>query len=449
MNILIVDDEKNICFTLSDILKDEGHHVIHSFSAKRGIKKLEDNEIDLLFLDMKLPDANGLDLIKSLKSEFRLLEIVMISGHGDISMAVDAIQHGAFDFIEKPLSMSRVLTTIKHIEEKSGLLNASNALKDEKQSGNNMIAESPKMKEIQQIIHNVSQSNTKVLIRGESGTGKELVAWSIHENSPRHQQPFIAFNSAAIPKDLVESELFGYEKGAFTGANAQKKGKIELAHCGTLFLDEIGDMSLQTQAKLLRFIQEGEFERVGGNKTIKVDVRILAATHKNLEEMIQNNEFREDLFYRLNVLPIHLPPLRERKADIHLLINHFLKHFASELKMEPKTIDDEGLSLLLNHPFRGNIRELKNLMERLYILSPTNDISAQLIEQNIKNASSSQKSLKDIDFSLSFKSAKILFEKEYLIKQLEKHNWNISETADAIGLKQPNLSRKIKELQLK
>lgn len=324
--ILIVDDEINIRNTISDILKDEGYDIVTAESGEEAEKKFFYEDVDVIILDVMLPGKSGIEVLKSIHSEFPIIPIIIISGHGDIRMAVEAMKIGAFDFIEKPLSVERILTTVKNalkIKE----LQVENLNLKTKISEIKFIGKSRIVNEILSSVDRIASSDASVLITGENGTGKELIARIIHNKSKRKNYPFVGINCAAIPDTLIESELFGYEKGAFTGANKQKKGKIELAHRGTLFLDEVGDLSLPAQAKLLRVIQERQFERVGGNTLLEVDVRIISATNKNLHSEIKKGLFREDLFYRLNVIPIHIPPLRERKEDIEELVQFFVEEY--------------------------------------------------------------------------------------------------------------------------
>ncbi len=446
MNILIVDDERNIRLTLRDILEDEGYTIFLADSAEAGLKQLKNEEIDLAILDVKLPNMSGIEMFKKINTLDIDIDVLMISGHSGIETAVEAVKLGAYDFLEKPLYMERILTAARNINEKRSLI--SRVKQGDKQLSDkyNLIGESPEMGQIKSIISRVAPTDSKVLIRGESGTGKELVAYAIHQQSSRVNAPFVRFNSAAIPNELVESELFGHEKGAFTGADERKAGKLELAHGGTLFLDEIGDMSLSAQAKVLRVIQEGTFERVGGHKTIEIDTRILAATHKNLEEMIKQGQFREDLFFRLNVIPITLPSLQNRTGDIPILANHFLKTFSIELKMIQKSFDAKALSKLETYTFPGNVRELRNLIERLCILTASEiigdtDLSPHFIQTSGGESYSFLK-------SKALKDAKLEFEAYYISQQLKRYNWNISVVADKLGMHQPNLSRKIKELNI-
>ena len=446
MNILIVDDERNIRLTLRDILEDEGYSIVLADSAETGLKQLKNEAIDLAILDVKLPNMSGIEMFKKINSMEIGVDVLMISGHSGIETAVGAVKLGAYDFLEKPLSMNKILTAARNIHEKR-LLKTRLELGDKQLSDRYLlIGESPEMKHIKNIISKVAPTDSKVLIRGESGTGKELVAYAIHQQSSRSEAPFVRFNSAAIPNELVESELFGHEKGSFTGADERKTGKLELAHGGTLFLDEIGDMSLSAQAKILRVIQEGTFERVGGHKTLEIDIRILAATHKNLEEMIKQGQFREDLFFRLNVIPITLPPLRNRTGDLPILADHFLKQFADELKVTRKSFDTKALTMLEAYEFPGNVRELRNLIERLCILTANeiigdNDLSPHFMQIDDGKSYSFLK-------AKALKDAKLEFESYYISQQLKRYNWNISVVADKLGMHQPNLSRKVKELKI-
>ncbi len=445
MNIIIVDDERNIRLTLRDILEDEGYTVFLSDSAENGLKTLKDERIDLAILDVKLPGMTGIELYQKINDQNMDVDVLVISGHSGIDTAVKAVKMGAYDFLEKPLSMDRILTAARNIQEKRQLKKNVEQKDDQLSDKYTFVGDSPEMEQVKGIISRVAPTDSKVLIRGESGTGKELAAYAIHSQSTRAKAPFVRFNSAAIPNELVESELFGHEKGAFTGADERKIGKLELAHGGTLFLDEIGDMSMSAQAKVLRVIQEGTFERVGGHKTLEIDTRILAATHKNLEEMITQGKFREDLFFRLNVIPITLPPLRERTGDLPVLINHFLNHYVKELKIPGKKMDKDAMASLESYTFPGNIRELKNLVERLCILKMGETISKQDLDPHLIQTRNESYSFLKSD---SLKNAKSEFEKYYITQQLKRYNWNISIAADKLGMHQPNLSRKIKELEI-
>ncbi|MCF7802125.1 MAG: sigma-54 dependent transcriptional regulator, partial [Candidatus Marinimicrobia bacterium] len=447
--ILVIDDEKNIRATLTGILEDAGYEVVAVDTAEKGMDALQEQLFDVALVDVKLPGMDGMTFLDVARQLMPDLDIIMISGHSGISTAVQAVKLGAYDFCEKPLSLPKILISIQNLAEKRRLARRSQEFSDNEELRYRMIGDSPALQQLAKMIQRVAQTDAKVLIRGESGTGKELVAHAIHTQSNRRKGAFVKFNSAAIPRELVESELFGYEKGAFTGATKAKPGKLERAHEGTLFLDEIGDMDLSAQAKVLRVIQEGKFERVGSTKTLDINVRLIAATHKPLEEMVRDGSFREDLFYRLNVVPIQVPPLRERVDDIPLLADHFLRELSRELKLGAKTVDEEGLALLKTYSFRGNIRELRNLMERLYILVPQTTIRRNDIVPHLEISGKAMAG----DFAFletkSFQEARQEFETYYLQQQLEKFDGNISRMARSLGLQQSNLSRKLKELGLR
>ena len=449
MKILVVDDEKNIRISLSSILEDEGYEVLTAESGEEALTMVEDTLIDLMLLDVKLPGMDGLQVLEKVMEKHPDLDVIMISGHSDISIAVRAVKMGAYDFMEKPLSLPKIVVTARNIAEKQKMYQRFRQEKEDLDAAYKIIGVSPEIEKVRDIINKVSRQDSKVLIRGESGTGKELVAYAIHANSPRKQGPFIKFNCAAIPNELVESELFGHEKGAFTGAEKRKLGKLELAHEGTLFLDEIGDMNLDAQAKVLRVIQEGKFERVGGNETINIDVRILAATNKDLTAMIEERTFREDLFYRLNVIPLEVPPLRDRKGDREVLLDYYLDYYAHDLKTQHKQISEEALDLLKSYEFPGNVRELRNLVERLYILASGDTIEASDVKTHLNLET--DRTGADYPFleTKDFSEVKKEFEVFYLTRQLEKYDWNISTVAEKLGMAQPNLSRKIKQLDLK
>ena len=448
MKILIVDDEINIRMTLKDILEDEGYETCVAGTGEKAIKIASKENIDMIILDVKLPGIDGIETFTKIHQDKPELDVLMISGHSDISTAVSAVKIGAYDFLEKPLSMIKILTAVRNIKEKQSLKNKVVQEENAQYEKNKLIGESSQIKNVLSLIDKVAPTDSKVLIRGESGTGKELVAFAIHHNSTRNRKPFIKFNSAAIPSSLVESELFGHEKGAFTGADTKKLGKLEQANNGTLFLDEIGDMDLSVQAKILRVIQEGTFERVGGNQTINIDVRLIAATHKDLEGMVQKGTFRNDLFYRLNVVPISIPSLREREGDIEILTEHFLEYYSQEFNTQKKTMLPSAMENLTRYSLPGNVRELKNIIERLCILVTKDFITKDDIAPHLllKNADLGSDDLK-IE-GKSFKEVKFNFEKKFLQQQLKQYHWNISLIAKKLGIQQPNLSRKIKELGL-
>lgn len=448
IKILIIDDEKNIRLTLRDILEDEGHNVLEAGTGEDGLALLKNESVDLVLLDVRLPGMDGIEVLKGIREIDETLDVIMISGHATVGTAVDALRIGAYDFLEKPLSLARVKLAIRNLSEKQTLAKRSAVIQQTQKDKYRLVGTSPQIGQVLETARRVGPTAAKVLIRGESGTGKELVAHAIHAASPRAEDAFVKFNAAAIPSELVESELFGHEKGAFTGAVGQKKGKIEMAHSGTLFLDEIGDMSLSAQAKILRVLEDGKFERVGGTQTQSVDIRLLAATNKPLEEMVAEGKFREDLFYRLNVVPINLPPLREREGDIKTLLNHFLAHYAAELNLFPKQFSRDAMNMLVGYPFPGNIRELRNLIERLYILSPNEEIDLPEVKPHLNQVVSAEGDAAIFTETRPFAEAKRMFEERFLESQLRQHAGNISRTANSLGMQQSNLSRKLKELGL-
>jgi len=450
MKILVIDDEKNIRLTLCNILEDEGYECQGAGTASEGLELLETYDPDAILLDVKLPDGNGIEALEDIRRSLPQVPVIMISGNSNISDAVKAIKLGAFDFLEKPLSLPKIKITVKKALDYYAMSLKLLRMQADSERDWKMIGQSPVMQKLDALINKVAPSNAKILIHGESGTGKELIARLIHARSNRNDKAFVKFNCAAIPRELIESELFGHEKGAFTGAQARKKGKLEEADKGSLFLDEIGDMELAAQAKVLRVIQEGEFERVGSNQTHRIDVRIIAATNKNLPELVQKGEFREDLFYRLNVVPIESPSLSERISDIPLLIEHFAVKMALELASRVKHFSPSALQRMQAQGYPGNVRELKNIMERIYLLCDKDylepeDILPMLPGTEISNA-------KDAQFwqeSLPFQEKKRQFEIRYLSTQLSLHQGNISKTAESLGLQQSNLSRKLGELGIK
>jgi two-component system nitrogen regulation response regulator NtrX len=445
-SILIVDDEQSIRESLTGILQDEGFSPSSAENGEAAIEKVSEEKPDLILLDIWMPGMDGMETLTKIRSIYPDQLVVMMSGHGTIETAVKATKLGAYDFIEKPLSLEKVLLCIQNAVKVSQLVEENRELKARFGKEHEMIGSSKPIKELKQQIKIAAPTSGWILITGENGTGKELVARAIHHNSRRSNKPFVEVNCAAIPEELIESELFGHEKGSFTGATTQRRGKFDQAHQGTLFLDEIGDMSLKTQAKVLRILQEHKFERVGGNKTIEVDVRVIAATNKDLEKEIAENNFREDLYYRLNVIPFFVPPLRERKADIPHLVNHFLEYFCGKESRETKVLDTEAMQAIKGYAWPGNVRELKNLIERLAIMSPGNTITRSQLPQAI--CDKQQVATKDQNsISLTadtFRTAKEEFEKEFLIQKLVENEWNISRTAEAIEIERSNLHRKIK-----
>ncbi|MCQ2163667.1 MAG: sigma-54 dependent transcriptional regulator [Bacteroidales bacterium] len=381
MKILVIDDERSIRNSLKEILTDEGYDVEVAEDGAIGLSMAEKGRYNVIFCDIKMPNMDGQEFLEKISAEGTDAAIVMISGHGDITTAVDCIKHGAFDFIEKPLDLNRILITIKNATEKASLVKETRILK-KRVYGQQMIGESEPMMRIRDMISKVAPTDARVLITGSNGSGKELVARSLHEQSRRSAMPYVEVNCAAIPSELIESELFGHEKGSFTSAIKQHKGKFEQADGGTLFLDEIGDMSLSAQAKVLRVLQEKKLSRVGSDKDIEVDVRVVAATNKNLIKEIADGNFREDLYHRLSVIVIHVPSLNDRRDDIPLLVDYFVKQICTETGMPQKTFSPEAMKLLQGKDWTGNIRELRNVVERLLILGDS-VISPQNVKENV------------------------------------------------------------------
>ena len=445
--ILIVDDEESILKALGGILEDEGYKTLCAGDGIEALEVAQRETPDLAMLDIWMPRMEGLETLQRLKELYPGLVVIMMSGHGTIETAVKSTKMGAYDFIEKPLSLEKVIVTVNNALGMNRLRQENASLRGLVLQDHEMIGGSQPMNRLQEQIRLVAPSNASVLVTGENGTGKELVARSIHYYSPRREKPFVEINCAAIPEELIESELFGHEKGAFTGALAQKKGKFDLADSGTIFLDEIGDMSLKTQAKVLRILQERKFERVGGTRTIEVDVRVIAATNKVLEDEIRGGSFREDLFYRLNVVPFQIPPLRERKEDIPVLVEHFLDLFCRREGRDIKVMAPEALAMMKSYDWPGNVRELKNIIERLVIMTPGRtitdaDMPGYLAGKDAREEGGARlDSFRDVN---SLREAREEFEKEFIIQKLEENDWNISRTAEAIELERSNLHRKIK-----
>lgn len=443
-SILIVDDERGILETLSDIFTDEGYRVFKSDSAEDALSVLDRESVDLIFLDVWLPGISGIDALRKIREKDPEIPVVMISGHGNIEIAVKAVKLGAFDFLEKPLSIDRVLITTQRALDFKRLERENRKLKSTLKFDVELIGSSSAIKRINAQIELLSKGDSRVLIFGESGTGKELVARKIHMLSLRSKAPFVEVNCAAIPQELIESELFGHERGAFTGALERKIGKFELANGGTLFLDEVGDMSLLTQAKLLRVIETQKFQRVGGTKDISVDVRIISATNKDLTEEIRKGNFREDLFYRLNVVPIFIPPLRERKEDVPELVNFFLEYFNREKGWKRRKIDAQALKILVDYDWPGNVRELRNLVERLMIMCPSEVIGVAELESI--GFGSGRQGRNDYFSYNSLKEARDAFERDFILRKLSENSWNMTKTAETIGVERSNLYKKIKSL---
>lgn len=440
-SVMVVDDEKDIRDSLEGVLSDEGFDVVVARSAEEALDKLAVTVPDLVLLDIWMPGMDGVEALKRIKERQPELPVIMISGHGTIETAVKTTKLGAYDFIEKPLSLDMVVLTVEHAIERKRLVEENLALKQSSLKNYEIIGESDVMRALMEGIRKVASSNSWVLITGDNGTGKEFVARNIHLLSNRSSKAFVAVNCAAIPEELIESELFGYEKGAFTGAAARKKGRFDIADHGTLFLDEIGDMSLAAQAKVLRILEEQSFERVGGVEKISIDVRVIAATNKDLEAEMKRGNFRKDLYYRLNVIPFHVPSLSQRASDIPLFVEHFLKVFSCETGREVPVVTEEALGLLCGYQWPGNVRELRNLMERLVIMTSSGAIDVGDLPGYIGAADNANK----FDASAgSLRDARRDFEKEFITARLKRLDGNITKTAEAIGIERSHLYRKIK-----
>ena len=445
-SILIIDDEKEICESIKMILEYEGYSVTYSTSANEGISKLSSNNYSGLLLDIQMPEMSGYEVLKKVKEKKPSLSVIIISAHGSVENAIRATKLGAFDFIEKPIDRDKLLLSIRNAVEQFNLLTENIEIKKVLEGGGDILGNSKAIKIILELIEKVAPLDTRVLITGENGTGKELVARAIHKNSTRKDKPFIEVNCAAIPNDLIESELFGHEKGSFTGAVQQRIGKFELANKGTIFLDEIGDMSQQAQAKVLRAIEDGKIERVGGGKKIDVDVRIIAATNKNLLDEIEKENFREDLFHRLNVIPIDIPPLRERKDDIPILLEFFANDITTRHKKAPTKFTTDAVKLLQEMNWSGNVRELRNIVERIIIIIDKREIERKDIEVLFAPSRATMDSI--IDESNSFQEFKEKAERAFIVKQLNENNWNISKTAELLDIQRSHLYNKMKKYEI-
>ncbi len=498
--ILIIDDEEAIRETLAWIFELEKHTVVTAKSGQEGFKIIQNEEVDCILLDVKMEGWDGLETLKHIRDIQSEIPVIMISGHGNIETAVEATKLGAFDFVEKPPDRERLLLLVRNALEKKHLETENKHLETQVRTLSHqlvgtgqMLGNSAAMRSIRQMIERVAPTDARVLITGENGSGKELVARAIHKNSGRRDKPFIEVNCAAIPKDLIESELFGHEKGSFTGALGQRIGKFEQADGGTLFMDEIGDMSLEAQAKVLKVIDEGWIERVGSStgKPIKVDVRVLAATNKNLPEEIRVGHFREDLYHRLNVIPIHVPPLRQRREDIAILVRAFAEEFAGVSKRKPIKFDDQAMALMMALPYSGNIRELRNIIERIVILThsdvvqkddverlgvafsmmtqqptpqvttsgsddlaksviltPTDIARMQAAETDAYFAAQANSPLQEALNAGTFRDFKELAEKIYITERLREYNWNVSRTAKALDIQRSHLYTKMRSYGL-
>ena len=445
--ILIVDDEVGIRQALKQVLEYEDLVVRVTASGGEAITVYSEFRPHLVFLDVKMAGLDGLETLTRLRALDPKAQVVMISGHGTIATAVEATQRGAFDFLEKPLDTDRLLVTVRNALAHAELVGENTRLREATESRYTMVGDSAPLAAVRALIEKVGPTSARVLITGENGTGKELVARALHEASPRREKPFVEVNCAAIPSELIESELFGHMKGSFTGAFADRAGKFEQADGGTLFLDEVGDMSLSAQAKLLRVLQEGVVTRIGGSKSIQVDVRVLAATNKDLEAEIGEGRFREDLLYRLNVVPIEVPPLRERSEDIPALVAHFAEQLAAGAGVPGRKFADDAVRRLLFRAWPGNVRELRNAVERGLILASGKVVSASDID-NLLPASGSGGPAGDASGSQTFETFKQEAEKNFLAQKLREHDWNVSETARALKMPRSNLYKKIERYGL-
>lgn len=449
MKILIIDDEKNICSAIKGILEDEGYDCDYSLNYADGFRKLQENKFDVLFLDIWLPDIDGIEGLKEIKRHFPEIEVIMISGHGTIETAVDTIRYGAYDFLEKPLSLERIVMIIKHLDDKASLMQDLRSTKYKNVKKYDLIGVSQQITRLKERIEKIASMNSWILITGENGTGKEHVARLIHMLGKRSDKPFVEINCSAVPTELIESELFGSEKGAYTGSVKRKIGKFELADTGVLFLDEIGDMGLMMQAKLLRVLETGEFSRLGGNDIIKSDFRLISATNKDLQLEIESNRFRSDLFYRINVIPIEVPPLRKRKDDIPLLVNHFIQETVSINGLQDKQVTEELMNIFINYEWPGNVRQLKNIVERMVVLSEDNVLDVKDAPNILlSGVSEMEQHVVDTNYSPSLKEARDEFEKTFILKALQSTNWNVTQTARILDMERTYLYRKIKAYDL-
>lgn len=441
--ILVVDDEADIRKSLSGVLEDEGYKVSSAGSGEACLEALQTRSCDVVLLDIWLPGIDGLETLERIKERDDAPEVIIISGHGTIETAVRATKLGAYDFLEKPLSLERTLIVLKNAMEARRLRGENREFRKQLQSRSVIVGESVPTKALRQQIGVMAPTNGRVLIYGESGTGKELVALAIHNQSLRRDNLFVELNCAAIPEDYIETELFGYRNSAIPGASAEKTGTFERADGGTLFLDEVGDMSLKTQSKVLRTLDEQRFTPVGASDAITVDVRLIAATNKNLEEEIARGNFREDLFYRLNVIPFYVPPLRERREDIPLLARHFLKEFSSRYSRRTREIAEEAIEILMRYAWPGNVRELRNVIERLVIMNPAVGKLERKHLPPLVYRDGSRRSLPEFS---SLSQARAAYERDYILKKLDENHGNVSRTAEVLGLERSHMYRKMRTL---
>lgn len=442
-SVLIIDDELQICESINMILEYEGYNVEYTTSANEGLSKFSSKDFAAVFLDIQMPEMNGFEVLKKIKEQKQSASVIIISAHGSVENAIRATRLGAFDFLEKPIDRDKLLISVRNATESASLKEENEEIKKVWIGDGDILGKSKAIHNILQMIDKVAPLDTRVLITGENGTGKELVARAIHKKSERKDKSFVEVNCAAIPNELIESELFGHEKGSFTGAVQQRIGRFELANKGTLFLDEIGDMSHQAQAKVLRAIEDGKIERVGGGKKIDVDVRLIAATNKNLKEEIEKGNFREDLYHRLNVIPILVPPLRERTDDIPILIEHFANDISIKHKKPTTKFSNDAIHVLQNQSWTGNVRELRNIVERIIIIIDKKEITAKDIDFMFTGSKQSVDGL--VDTSNSFQEFKEKAERVFILKQLNANDWNISKTAEILDIQRSHLYNKMKK----
>jgi two-component system, NtrC family, nitrogen regulation response regulator NtrX len=453
--ILVIDDEAAIRDSLRMTLEYEGYECLLAATGQDGLGLAEREAPDLVLLDVKMPGMDGLEVLDRLRAMNDTLPVIVVSGHGTISTAVDATRKGAFDFIEKPFASERVLVSLRNALDQRRLRDENRSLKRAVDVRHQMIGDSGSLRQVMAAVGRAAPTTATVLIRGESGVGKELVARTIHRNSLRSRERFVQVNCAAIPEELIESELFGHEKGSFTGATEKQLGKFEQADRGTIFLDEVGDMSAKTQAKVLRVLQEGEVERLGSARTIKVDVRVIAATNKNLEEEIEKGGFREDLYFRLAVIPIQVPPLRDRPEDIPLLVRHYMDYFSRENNTRPRRVTPAAMDALQRYRWKGNIRELRNTVERLIIMSPGDTIDVADLPDGVRAPGGGPSMPQtramtggDPAANGTLREFKDNAERVFLVAKLREHGWNISKTAELIDTPRSNLYKKLEQYQI-
>ncbi|GAB4271888.1 MAG: sigma-54 dependent transcriptional regulator [Deferrisomatales bacterium] len=446
--VLVVDDEESILRSLEGALADEGYEVAVAPTGEAALAVVDADDPDVVLLDVWLPGMDGLEALAAMRSRYADLPVVMMSGHGTIETAVRATKLGAYDFIEKPLSLDKVLLCLDNAVRASRLAQENRYWRDRAGRRDEMLGTSAALRELKEQIRVVAPTRASVLITGENGTGKELTARAIHRASRRSDGPFVEVNCAAIPDNLIESELFGHEKGAFTGAASRRRGKFDLADGGTLFLDEIGDMSLNTQAKILRVLQEMRFERVGGARTHEVDVRVIAATNKDLEEEIRAGRFREDLYFRLNVVPVHVPPLRERVEDIPQLVDHFIRAYCAEESREPVPVAPGVIETLQAYPWPGNVRELKNIVERMVILCRGAEITVGDVPRAVRGSQAVAEPVAAGREDVGLREARRLFERQFILQRLRATQWNVPQAAERLGLDKSSLYKKMKELEI-